>query len=389
MPKDLRQPLLSSTSGPHKPPLLVFVSDISLEEENLTSERTLEQEVEDNSPDEPFSHRPTTQLSRALKIGTAESHEAAENVHFVSDFIQGKIDRTLYIDLVSGLYHIYVTLERLLNQYAPKYFGSCHFPKALSRVETLKEDMDFWHGFNWNHTAQCLVPTPAVRDYINRLEQIAKIEPLLILSHAYTRYLGDLSGGKVMARIARRALNLNGYDGLAFYDFENISSAKLFKDRYRAAMDGLPLKEDEIERIVAEANVAFALNMRVFEELDVKAGIPGAQLRDVSEALVYYDKTVEAQRTGEGRSSSQSVSKCEEVEKCPFGFSGGPSPHEKSSPVQRDDDAGDYQFKATEHEGAKRCPWPFIFSHDPAMGMRDWQTWLVIGIFLFSCGVKL
>jgi hypothetical protein len=27
-----------------------------------------------------------------------------------------------------------------------------------------------------------------------------------------------------------------------------------------------------------------------------------------------------------------------------------------------------------------RCPWPFIFFHDPATGMKDYQTWVVIAI---------
>jgi hypothetical protein len=39
--------------------------------------------------------------------------------------------------------------------------------------------------------------------------------------------------------------------------------------------------------LVAEANIAFALNMRLFEELDVLANVPGATVRPLSEALRY------------------------------------------------------------------------------------------------------
>lgn len=31
-------------------------------------------------------------------------------------------------------------------------------------------------------------------------------------------------------------------------------------------------------------------------------------------------------------------------------------------------------------DGDSRCPWPFIYFHDPATGLRDWQTWLVAGL---------
>ncbi len=28
----------------------------------------------------------------------------------------------------------------------------------------------------------------------------------------------------------------------------------------------------------------------------------------------------------------------------------------------------------------ERCPWPFVFFHDPKTGMKDWQTWCVMGL---------
>jgi heme oxygenase len=191
-------------------------------------------------------------LSQALKSGTAESHTAAENVHFVKNFIKGIIDRELYMELVTGLYHTYVTLEKLLDRHAPTYFPSLHFPQELSRAEALHEDMEFWHGIHWRNKCN---PSPAVKDYIDRMEEVGRMDPLLLLSHAYTRYLGDLSGGKVLSRIARRALHLDGYNGLQFYQFESISSYKVFKDQYRSALDELALEPDEVGRLVAEANV--------------------------------------------------------------------------------------------------------------------------------------
>ena len=42
-------------------------------------------------------------LSNALKTGTAEAHKEAESVHFVKNFIRGKIDRDLYGLLVAQL----------------------------------------------------------------------------------------------------------------------------------------------------------------------------------------------------------------------------------------------------------------------------------------------
>ena len=337
-----------------------------------------EQDPDDNTTHDGEEHHveKTSSLSDALKNGTAESHEAAENVHFVSNFIKGKIDRELYQELVTGLYHTYVCLESLLNSHGPNHFPSLHFANELSRTEALKEDMEYWHGTEWETDPKFHNPSPAVKDYIDRMEEVGRMDPLLLLSHAYTRYLGDLSGGKVLSRIARRALNLNGYDGLQFYNFESIPSAVAFKKMYRTALDELALNSDQMGRLVAEANVAFALNMRVFEELDVMGKVPGARLRPVREALSYYDRIIDQQKN---KSVDQQA---EEEAKCPFGFKEGPNPHSKIAEIK-------VKEAIKVKDQSSRCPWPFVFFHDPAAGMKDWQTWFIIGIVLCWCWSQL
>lgn len=311
---------------------------------HLAREWEVTQDGESSSSDDeastklapPPDQSGTTSLSQALKSGTARAHEAAESVHFVKNFIRGKIDRNLYALLVAQLFHVYTKLEEALDEHAPSHFANCHFPKQLQRKEALLEDVEFWH----TTSSPCVSPT--TQDYLDRLEQIAKNNPLLLLSHAYTRYMGDLSGGKVLARVARRALNLTADDaGLAFYHFEHVQSFKLFKDQYRASLNALKLTEEQISGLVQEANVAFLLNMRLFEELDVIDNVPGASIRPLKD--VYRPMT-----------PSKNAPSNAEME-CPF-------------------------LKTSNKKKEGVCPWPFILLHDPQVGMKQWQTWLVIGL---------
>lgn len=287
----------------------------------------------------------SSSLSQELKSGTAVSHQAAEDVHFVQNFIRGKIDRHLFADLTLSLYHVYVKLESALDQHAPTQFPTCHFPKELNRREALQEDVDFWLGSDAAVTTHV---TPATRDYMDRLDFIAATEPLLLLAHSYTRYMGDLSGGKILARVAKRAMNLTGGEGLAFFEFTHVESAKLFKDMYRKSLDDLDLTPAEISRVVAEANVAFVLNMRIFEELDVKANIPGAKVRSLKEALRIASTAT--------NTTAKNI-----PDECPFA-----NVSKQKGGVAK----------------AKRCPWPFVFAHDPVQGLQDWQTWIVMGLIL-------
>lgn len=328
--------------------LAKMAQDVLLHEEKKSDEATilglpahiLTQVAASTSP----QNRSST-LSQELKSGTAVSHQAAEDVHFVQNFIRGTIDRNLFADLTLSLYHVYQKLESLLDQHGPENFSTCHFPKELDRRDPLQEDVDFWIGSN---TAALSRITPATQDYIDRLDLIASTNPQLLLAHAYTRYMGDLSGGKILARVAKRAMNLSTGDGLAFYEFKHIESAKLFKDLYRQSLDDLSLTPAQITEIVAEANVAFVLNMRIFEELDVKANIPGAKVRSLTEAL---------------RIASTAVSTKKVIpDECPF--------------------ANINRNGGTAKGHSKRCPWPFVFAHDPVQGMQDWQTWVFIGLIL-------
>jgi hypothetical protein len=62
----------------------------------------------------------------------------------------------------------------------------------------------------------------------------------------------------------QKALALGeGGAGVAFFEFANISDPVAFKNLYRQRLDALLVKPDQADRIVAEANTAFGLNINV------------------------------------------------------------------------------------------------------------------------------
>ena len=81
-------------------------------------------------------------------------------------------------------------------------------------------------------------------------------------------YIGDLSGGQILKRIAKKALNLQGNDGLNFYEFEFISDEKKFKEEYSLTLNQLQINLKTADQIIDEANQAFTYNMKMFNELE-------------------------------------------------------------------------------------------------------------------------
>tara|TARA_B110001452_G_scaffold8342_1_gene7322 strand:- start:3837 stop:4946 length:1110 start_codon:yes stop_codon:yes gene_type:complete len=142
-----------------------------------------------------------TMLSAQLKQGTKDIHAAAENVHFVREFIQGCCSRAVYAAMLKDLYHVYVALEDAAERCARDDgpFAPLHFPYELARVPSLEADLRSLFGPAWRTAPECQ-PSEAAEAYVARLRTLSEERPELLVAHTYTRYLGDLSGGRVLMR---------------------------------------------------------------------------------------------------------------------------------------------------------------------------------------------
>ena len=203
-------------------------------------------------------------FAKELKEGTKKSHSAAENTAFVKSFLRGVISKESYRTLVSDLYFVYSALEEDFRIFKnDPVLGALYLPE-LERVTALETDLRYYYGPIWRSIVE---PSEACQRYVNRIHEVAKTEPELLIGHHYTRYLGDLSGGQILKGIAEKALNLNG-EGLNFYEFGKIDDAKIYKEKYRSILDKLPLTDSQQNAIITEANYAFRLNMYMFEQLE-------------------------------------------------------------------------------------------------------------------------
>ena len=206
-------------------------------------------------------------LAGQLREGTKKSHTMAENTGFVACFLKGVVEKTSYRKLISDLYFVYKAMEeeidRLVQEDHPviKHIGF----KELFRRQTLEKDLEFYYGNNWLDQIKI---SDSAQSYVNRIRLVANESPELLVGHHYTRYIGDLSGGQILKKIAKKALNLRGDEGLNFYEFKLIEDEKLFKRSYSETLDKLPIDQNIADNIIEEANQAFTYNMNMFKELE-------------------------------------------------------------------------------------------------------------------------
>ena len=215
---------------------------------------------------QPMSEHTQT-LSVQLKQRTAEVHDHAESSAFVSNLMAGNLEPEAFADLVSQLWFIYSALEaavRAAHEADPTGPISAVYDPLLERQRKVEADLTELFGTNWEDKIRI---TEATQDYVARLNELRGAEAApAVVAHHYVRYLGDIAGGQVIARRASELYNVPD-EALNFYDFTEIGKIKPYRDRYKAAVDGLDLTDSQREELLNEAVVAFRHNFEVFGAL--------------------------------------------------------------------------------------------------------------------------
>jgi heme oxygenase len=100
------------------------------------------------------------------------------------------------------------------------------------------------------------------------MREVCFSRPEAFVAHHYTRYMGDLSGGQMIARSVRSTYDLAPGQGAAFYEFDDIDDIAAFKAHYRHLLDQAPFDDESALRMIEEVTLAYQLNTSVLAELD-------------------------------------------------------------------------------------------------------------------------
>ncbi|MDC6168926.1 biliverdin-producing heme oxygenase [Paucibacter sp. XJ19-41] len=206
-------------------------------------------------------------LAARLKEATHDLHRQAEHSGVMAELMQGRISRETYCLLLRNLQPIYAALEAGLDAHQDDPNVQRLWRPELRRLAALEQDLDHLHtGVDWRLDLPVL---GAAAEYAERLERLARTDPVLLIPHAYLRYLGDLHGGQMLARIVKQGFGLQGELGTAFYAFGDGDAQLLerLKREFRAGLDGLVLTPAQQDAVVGEACEGFRLHGKVFGEV--------------------------------------------------------------------------------------------------------------------------
>ncbi|KAF8735927.1 hypothetical protein AX14_001243 [Amanita brunnescens Koide BX004] len=281
-------------------------------------------------------------LATLLRATVMEIHDSVANSRGAKALGEGKLPKQEYVRLLMMLWHIYSALEQALDQHA-SYPGleATYNPAVLARTQAISSDIshllqvpeDAWQHHPIHVSLTTNTP-PALSAYLDRIHQLAgasttpfqnsdnqnkenmmainDVSPLdpdsaitssrtskraqcqphvaLLLSHAYARYLGDLSGGQTIRYTLGKAygLDLDSASscgpGVTFYEFKELYSSgianqgelKRIKEWFKEGMNDAGEKIGPMGKraIILEAKETFQLNADLLECLNLPESEP-------------------------------------------------------------------------------------------------------------------
>ena len=194
-------------------------------------------------------------LAEALRLHVRTLHARAERSGVVSDILHGRGSAAGYALLLRNLLPAYEALENLLRRQGespalrgiarPEVYRSAAITADLRRISPA-----------WREELPVL---PEAGAYAARVQACGG-DAGRLLAHAYTRYLGDLSGGMVLERILPPAPDGGTWE---FHQFAGIADVTAFKLAFRAAIDDAGAAVTDWPTVLDEAAAAFACNIAV------------------------------------------------------------------------------------------------------------------------------
>ena len=201
---------------------------------------------------------PATGVVTELYLRTKALHLEAERSGIVSDILRGQASLEGYTLFLRNLLPAYQALESALERLSGSPTLRTLSNYKLDRAAAIETDLLALSGPDWADRFPLL---PEAISYQQRIFFAANEDNgERLIAHAYTRYLGDLSGGLIMKRLLARSLAISD-EQLAFYDFPGFSDLAALKKDYREELDRAGTAASIPEAIVEEGAIAFALNI--------------------------------------------------------------------------------------------------------------------------------
>jgi heme oxygenase len=205
-------------------------------------------------------------LSRQVREATLADHEYAESRPFITALMAGQLHVRAYVELLAAMAPVYQAMEAQFRVHADEASICLFDHRQLDRFDRIRADLaSFGQPAVRQHTLT------STQLYVSAISRAASA-PQRLLAHHYTRYLGDMAGGRAVASVLHRTYGIP-MSQLSFYDFSGLGDVVHYRRRYKHLLDLVPWTDAERQVFIDEARLAFRLSANVFDDLADSQGL--------------------------------------------------------------------------------------------------------------------
>lgn len=210
-------------------------------------------------------------MADALRAHTRKLHGEAERSGIIADILRGRASRADYALYARNLLPAYEQLEAALDRFKAATLLADLAQPQVYRAQALRRDLETLAGPGWESTLPVL---DTAMLYAERIARAGEGNGERLIAHAYTRYLGDLNGGRILGRILAEKPGLQPA-ARTFFEFAGIEDLAGFTRGYREAFDRAAVVVSDHAALLEEADAAFRCNIEISRAI-AASGTPAA-----------------------------------------------------------------------------------------------------------------
>ncbi len=204
-------------------------------------------------------------LITKIRKNTATLHSAAEHSGFIKRIVDGNACKDSYAEYLFNLSAMYKVIEDTIENNKSNEIVKEFVTKELYKYELIQKDLKFLLG----DKLDSMELLPSTIAFIDRIKEIDKSNPELIVAYAYTRFIADLFGGRTF--IALLSVNYKvPAEGLNYYSCEGIKDIRSYVMNYASKVNGMDLSEELESKLINEVSNAYIYNLAISCELEAK-----------------------------------------------------------------------------------------------------------------------
>lgn len=204
-------------------------------------------------------------LITKIRKNTATLHSAAEHSGFIKRIVDGNACKDSYAEYLFNLSAMYKVIEDTIENNSSNEIVKEFVTKELYKYELIQKDLKFLLG----DKLDSMELLPSTIAFVDRVREIGKSNPELIVAYAYTRFIADLFGGRTF--IALLSVNYKVPDeGLNYYSCEQIKDIRSYVMNYASKINSMDLSKELESKLINEVSNAYIYNLAISCELEAK-----------------------------------------------------------------------------------------------------------------------